>query len=366
MKIAFALTVHKPEDDRVWYQQAQALLESGHEVFIISARMKTFDRENVFCFDNTNLSHSEQIDKFCDFLSEINPDIIICDNPVSVLASYKYKKTTKNRQLKIYYDITEYYPSKIHFHHASRTQNVIKFFVLCGVSFYTSLLVSGFIFGEHYKALPYKIFFWKKRVNLAYYADLKHIKTYPVNENPEKFTMFFAGKMKEETGFPVFVNAAIECAKQFQNINFECRVVSTDISSELTKNIGKNLTINFLPIIPFLDFCEKFGTSDIFFDLRDIDLENSHSLPIKLFYYMAAGRPVVYSRLKAIEQGVPEINKFGILVNPTNTSDVVNAISKYLSNKDLYRNHCENARQLAEQKYNWENIKNQFVDFIVC
>ena len=105
--------------------------------------------------------------------------------------------------------------------------------------------------------------------------------------------------------------------------------------------------------------------SDLFFDLRDRDAENQRCLSIKLFYYMAAGRPVIYSDLKAIVKGCPEIEQFGHLVNPFDTETIVDIVNGYIKDEDLYRKHCAVARQLAEHKYNWKAIEADFVRFIL-
>ncbi|MCL1868388.1 MAG: glycosyltransferase [Paludibacter sp.] len=364
MKIAFALAVHSPLDDRVWHMEAQALLDCNHEVFIVSATSKPVARENFFCFER-NMPHSQQINNFSHYLSMINPDIVICDNPISVLGASRYKRKFKKRQLKIYYDITEWYPSRTHFHHASKIKNVLKFPMLCGISFLASFLVSGFIFGEYYKAMPYKLFFWKKHTYLTYYADLEQIKIYPINKNSQKVVLFFAGKLTETSGFNSVLQVAGQCAKRFPNIDFLLRIISTDMDCAETQVYDKNLTAEFSPMLPFEVFCEEFGKADIFFDLRKINWENSRCLPIKLFYYMAAGRPVIYSNLKAIRKGVPEIDECGFLVSPKDISSIVDIVSNYLSDRKLYINHSQRAQQLCEEKYNWQNIKNIFVKFII-
>ena len=363
MKIAFALAIHSPDDDRVWYQQSQALLAHQHEVFIVSATSRPQNKEGVFCFER-NIPHLQQINKFSHYLLTINPDVVICDNPISVLAASKYKRKRKKRQLKIYYDITEWYPSKAHFCHDPKIKKVLKFPVLCGISFIVSFLVSGFIFGEYYKSIPYKLFFWKRSVYLTYYADLEQIKIYPVSEDIQKVILFFTGKLIEASGFNSMLQVAKECAKRFSNTDFLLCIISTDVDTTTTQIYDKNLTVEFLPKFPFEVFCEKYGEADIFFDLREINWENTRCLPIKLFYYMAAGRPVVYSDLKAIRKGVPEINEFGFLVNPENISNIVNIVSEYLLNRQLYKNHSQRARQLCEIKYNWKDIENQLIKFI--
>jgi len=363
MKIAFALAVHSPLDDRVWYQQSQALLECKHEIFIVSATSKPVARENFFCFER-NIPHIQKINNFSHYLSIINPDVVICDNPISVLAASRYKRKLKKRHLKIYYDITEWYPSKVYFHHTSKIKNILKFPLLCGISFFVSFLVSGFIFGEYYKAIPYKLFFWKRNAYLTYYADLEQIKTYPVSKNIQKVVLFFTGKLTEASGFNSTLQVAMQCAKRLPDTDFLLRVIAIDTDTTETQVYDKNLTVEFLPKLPFDIFCEKYGDADIFFDLRKIDWENTRCLPIKLFYYMAAGRPVVYSNLKAIRKGMPEIDECGFLVNPENIDEIVKKILQYIENRELYQQHCNRARELTETKYNWKNIEKQFVEFI--
>jgi glycosyltransferase involved in cell wall biosynthesis len=75
------------------------------------------------------------------------------------------------------------------------------------------------------------------------------------------------------------------------------------------------------------------------------------------------GRPVIISDLKAIRKET-EINKFGFLVKPQDSESIVQIISGYLNDQDLYYQHCKNARVLAEEFYNWEKIEPQFINFI--
>lgn len=51
-------------------------------------------------------------------------------------------------------------------------------------------------------------------------------------------------------------------------------------------------------------------------------------------------------------------------MNPANTEEVAQAIAAYVNNHELYTEHGLLARQLAEKKYNWGNIKVEFVKFI--
>ncbi len=78
---------------------------------------------------------------------------------------------------------------------------------------------------------------------------------------------------------------------------------------------------------------------------------------------MALQRPVIYSDLKAIRKEV-ETKDFGYLVNPEDSKKIVELINNYQNNKTLYISHCNNAKGLFDQKYNWEMQEEIFISFI--
>jgi hypothetical protein len=57
MKIAFALVAHYPDDERVWFQEANSLKETGNEVFIVSTRTNHCALPNSYCFDDSDMPH---------------------------------------------------------------------------------------------------------------------------------------------------------------------------------------------------------------------------------------------------------------------------------------------------------------------
>ena len=78
---------------------------------------------------------------------------------------------------------------------------------------------------------------------------------------------------------------------------------------------------------------------------------------------MAVGRPVIYSNLKAIRRGVPEIVDDS-LIAPNDLERAVDMICNYTTNSQSYERICIRNRQLVENKYNWESLRNSFVHFI--
>lgn len=113
----------------------------------------------------------------------------------------------------------------------------------------------------------------------------------------------------------------------------------------------------------FETFTEAYAEADVCFDLRTMTYENHHCLPIKLFYYAASGKPVIYTDLKAVRQHI-DVSEFGFLVNPEDSEAIAGHILKYLEDPELYLKHARKARAVYEKEYNWSAIRGSFIQFI--
>jgi glycosyltransferase involved in cell wall biosynthesis len=135
------------------------------------------------------------------------------------------------------------------------------------------------------------------------------------------------------------------------------------IFEKMIASFPENVSFKFYPMQDYLTFIELINDTDIFLDLRSDDFENQRCLPIKLFYYAALKRPVIFTNLKAIRKEV-DISKFGHLVKPDNIETISGLILNYIDNQTIYNRHCTSARKLAESKYNWGAIKDEFTEFL--
>ncbi len=77
-----------------------------------------------------------------------------------------------------------------------------------------------------------------------------------------------------------------------------------------------------------------------------------HSLPNKLFEYVAAGIPVVASSFPEIRRFV-ESNGVGICVNPEDKEEVESAVRRILTDPDLYKTLLSNCIETSK-RYTWE------------
>jgi glycosyltransferase involved in cell wall biosynthesis len=76
-----------------------------------------------------------------------------------------------------------------------------------------------------------------------------------------------------------------------------------------------------------------------------------HSLPLKLFEYLAAGLPVVASNFSEF---AASLEGCGILVDPRNVNQIREAINKLLSNPATLAEMSARARKRAITLYSWE------------
>ena len=175
--------------------------------------------------------------------------------------------------------------------------------------------------------------------------------------------------MSKEKGIENFFNAIDEVRKRKPDLDIEILLVGGTRSKQdelyfsglLNKFAWKNIKIG--KTASFETFTRSYAEADLCFDLRDLNFENDHCLPIKIFYYAASGKPVIYTNLKATRKYV-DVAKFGFLVNPEDAENIADIILRYVETPELYDAHAHHAREEYEKKYNWKSIRKSFIDFV--
>jgi glycosyltransferase involved in cell wall biosynthesis len=349
------------------------LSENGHKVLIISSKTEINEATgniSVNSFNGEKLTKKVKISAFRERLEKFSPDIAICQEPLPVIAATQFKRKNR-RELTVIYDITEWYPSARFLKEYGPVLRWFGFLKLLLVNLYVSYIADAFIFGEWHKSIPYRLLFpFTPYKFITYYPGLKYISYKASSFSDKKLRLSYSGEISIEKGFGNFMKVVNGLSDRNGNLEIEIKMVTWYESENnreqcepLIRNHNKNVNFSFPGRQNFKEFSGQINDTDIFIDLRKINFENKYSLPIKLFYYSALGRPVIISDLKAVRRDV-EIKEFGFPVNPENTEVIINVISNYLKNPALYYAHCINARRLAEEKYNWEKIAPEFLRFI--
>lgn len=371
-KIFFATTAHSPFDDRIFYHQAQTLAEAGHQIYIFSTAVDGYKSlpsiiSEGKAINNTGFSNKKKA--FFERMEHFDPDVIIASEPFAVFCAKLFSRRS-DKKISVAYDITEWYPSKKNLRDVGPILRPVKAVILALFNMLAGHLANAFIFGELSKMVPFStLYYWKKHILQPYYPSKKYISYTKRTFLKDSLTLCYTGNFTKEKGFGNFIAVAVAFQAKHPEIETRIKCIGsapTPTDKEYSNELLSKLTPGSYTIeqpASFETFTEKLQDVDICFDLRSNDTENTHCLPIKIFYYMACGKPVIYTNLKALRKTVP-VAEFGFLCNPTDTHSIVRCIENYLYNPMLYDQHASKAREFFLEKYNWEKLAAEFNTFI--
>lgn len=372
-KAVLLTTAHSPFDERIFYHQGISMQRFGFDCTVVSSYYKEEldsiqDGIRVIAFDGNTLSRKEKLQRLHSILSQLEPDLVLCSEPMALKAMRLFKNKNKTHVL---YDVTEWFPSYKHLRKYSFLKKLLVAPALFFFNLWEAAHAKAFIFGEKYKQYPYILLFpGKKSIILPYYPKLEYI-NYKEKEPPAtEVSLGFSGNISEGKGALTFIKVLQELALLRPELKLTGLVTGFFPGEEDRQRfedkmgvLPANVHINIQPWLPFKDFASKLDEAHIYCDLRDRNMENNHALPIKVFYYAAAGRPVIYSDLKAVRKQTA-ITEFGFLVDPADTVEIARLVQGYIDDKELYNKHCKRARELAETRYNWNLLADNFINFI--
>ncbi|WP_455283168.1 glycosyltransferase family 4 protein [[Eubacterium] cellulosolvens] len=168
----------------------------------------------------------------------------------------------------------------------------------------------------------------------------------------------FVGRIERKKGIQYLLRAASKVVTEFPN--FKILVVGPDwgYQNEL-KKIAKNLKIENIVI-----FAGQLNELDL---LKAYNLSEFSVLPslgeatgLTILESMAAGRPIVASRLPTISEFLTH-EKDGILFEPGNSEKLANSIISLMSNQKLKEKLIQNGKIISEQR-DWSKIVKMIID----
>ncbi|WP_126652706.1 glycosyltransferase [Chryseobacterium aureum] len=369
-KVLFLTTSHSYHDDRIFYHQAKALRDNGYEVKICSlcaAYNGVIDGVEIESFAILEESIEKKMETFRKVCDCFHPGVIICSEPLAVVA---VKEFVKNNKISCIYDVTEWYPSMSMLQKYSFPAKIFQAAKFSLIQLYAGFLSTHFIFGETTKKFPLAYFFgFKKQMILPYYPDSIYIRESIRELEPNSITLCYTGQISKDKGIGNFFQVIDKLRTELPELHCKILIIGSTVEERdelYFSTLLKKYSFEDIEIrkpAAFDRFTEAFAEADLCFDLREIHFENNHSLPIKLFYFMGAGKPVIYSNLKGIRKHMGKLS-FGHLADPHHAEGISELIINYIRNPEVYHSHALNARKEFEKKYNWNIIKNSFVDFV--
>ena len=367
-KIAILTSGHHTNDERLFNKISKTLADNGFEVAIYSTLSDSKEKSNsIIQFGRSLNTKSNNFKKkhFLHLLNEFNPDIIICAEVMPLIPALKYRKAHPG--CRVVYDVTEWFPENLKF--SSKLSDRLKFPFAKIFSRAFIRRVDGVIFGEQRKINKFENLIGRNpRLHLPYYPILKNFEYIQPDKTKGKLTAAFTGILTAERGLFRLTKAAEMIWREHPEIDFRLLVVGKFLTAN-EENLFNNIKAKYTEKISVRDWVNyenisgSIAEADICIDLRELNFINNNSLPIKIFEYMACGKPVIYSEISAIREDLP-IDDFGVLVEPKNTGRIVEEILNFAGDKEMLYKKSSCARKMVERKYNWEALEMDLIKFI--
>lgn len=368
--ICLVTSGHPPMDDRIFWKFSKSLSQAVYSVTILCSteNLKRNESEiSLIGFDGYILPKKEKIKRFYAHLVEIKPDLIICSEILPLISALKFKNIKPG--VKIVLDITEWFPENVAFK-LKGINKWIKYFQLNVAYIYLLQKVNHIIVGEKAKLDRYNFLApTKSKTIIGYYPVLKYFEYSSPDLTKKEIVLGYAGVITFERGIKTLLNVSSAIAKKYP----DKKIILLLFGRFTYKNEElefKELIKSFYDIeIRFEDWKDYdkmnsvISKMDICFDLRIRNFIYSNSLPIKIFEYMACGKPFIYSDIKPIRDEI-DFAKCGFLVDPQNENEIVNAVSNYFDNPALATDHSKNARRIIEDGKNWESESGKLLDLV--
>ncbi len=368
MNIVIATTGHPPFDERIFYKFAVSLRLSGHAVSIVSAQQESTNESEgikIKGFDGTSFSKKDKIEKLYGEIAAFNPSLVICCEPLAIPAAHRYKKKS-NEPVKIIYDITEYYPHQNTLNQYSGISRMVQYIRLSMFNVYASNLADYLFIGEEGKARLYDIIApSRKKAIIGYYPPKRYFHYFPPAYDGTNFTLCYAGSNAGSSGFRRFIELINMAAQRFPDKSFTAKVIGMETESGRDKGLRSfsNIKTIYTGRTNYKDYPAKFEGTDVCIDLRDKNIVFNRSLPIKVFDYIACGKPFIFSDLDSFK-GYDDLRDAGLMTDPDDLESALKRISLYVNHPEKLREDSLTAYKLFEEKYNWENVEKKMIEII--
>jgi len=356
-------TVHPPFDTRVFYREAQSLVNHGHEVTIIAPHTEIIneiiDGVHIKTIQKPNSKALHFLTMFKIFKEgfKIKCDVFHCHEPGSLLICFILKVLTGNKMV---YDAHEYYPELI-------AENV--FFPKVIKKPIHAIVNKGELF--LCKFCDYIITVnesLRKRFaqfgNTVVLYNVPSLDLFPLqNVEMEQNTIVYAGYVSRERGLDKLLKSLLDVRKAYPNLFLLVAgyIQDTDEFKIEVKNFIDDNSLNgnvkitgWLPYADIVTNIQKSMAGMILF--QPIYYNNIIGLPNKLFEYMACGKPVIASDFPEIRAIVKEAN-CGLLIDSSNIDDITKAIIWIMNNPKEAQEMGSRGRKSVEKKYNWAEME---------
>lgn len=174
-----------------------------------------------------------------------------------------------------------------------------------------------------------------------------------------KLNILFVGRLEERKGVGDLIRACAVVKNSFPN--FRLIIAGPGIRLRgyyemLARTLLNNHTV-FTKFVPYNELPQYYRTADIFC----APANGGESFGIVLLEAMASGKPVVATNIAGYASVLTH-GQEGLLAKPSNHRSLAAALLTLLKDKQMRARMAEQGLLTAE-KYSWENVSRQVIDF---
>jgi glycosyltransferase involved in cell wall biosynthesis len=182
----------------------------------------------------------------------------------------------------------------------------------------------------------------------------------------DRIVIFYHGSISPNRGIYLILDAVNRLKIDFPKILFMSVSEANYFITEYCNSQSYSLDENLLLIDPV-----RYEQMAGYIKLADICIIPllrifwwEISSPLKLMEYLAMGKPIVLSDIKAHQSVVPTDSKFAIYFNPDDPNDLEKKIREAIQNLDKLKNNGYLGREIILKKYTWDSQAHILDNFI--
>lgn len=363
INICHFTSAHHPLDDRIFYKQCLSLSQEFN-VYIIAP----FDRD--FTEQNIKIIHIKKFKRrafrflFTPILIlikilKIKPKVVHFHDPDLIPLGYLLKLLG----YKVIYDAHEFYEKQI----LSKPYltNFQKKFLSGLYLFMEKLSIWKFdfvIYPVNNELVQSKITNEKRKQKILVihnFSDMDLFNKLPVKNKPNNkkpTSLIYVGGLTRQRG----IKELIEVIKSIDNVQLILAGKWEDKSfEEECKSLPSFQKVTYLGLLNHTDIPKIINNADIGICLLHPTPNHQLALPIKVFEYFAAKKPVIANNFELWKKYFADACLY---VDIHNNQEIINTINYLINNPEKQTELGEKGYQLILSKYNWKNESKKLIE----
>jgi len=212
---------------------------------------------------------------------------------------------------------------------------------------------------KRYRVRRNKLVVIPNGANIELFKPLsKHACRQRLGLDKDSFYVGFIGSFAPWQGLDTLIQAAkLVTEEGFSHIKYVL-LGDGELSTTLRQMVHEldvEKSVFFAGSVPYTSVVDYINASDVM--VAPFSGKGGQALgsPLKLFEYLACGRPVIASRMDGVTHVVEE-GHCGHLIGGGDVQELANAIIQSYNEQDELKQLGENGRKLVEAKYSWRTI----------